>query len=270
MELEQGVGNRFTGTLRSNFGSVERDLSYYLIHEQYRNDTNSSTINIENNRLSGHVPHTLLGYKNISLLGTNLFTCDLDKSDIPKGDDKRDNYECDSDSFNIPMYFWLGLLAIVCVVFAIGLNYFGLAARVPWAKHAMDTAKTWSLDDASLPCNFRYVIAVSDILCKISVWCTALIVMVLVPWYAAASHYYGTYEHQYAWTVSAAFLSGRAVTGVEMFFYLSLMVFLVASLARLIVQYDKSQARNRNSTRPESLGLGKPNPRPPPVRRGCG
>ena len=65
------------------------------------------------------------------------------------------------------------------------------------------------------------------------------IVVLLVPWYTAASFYYGTYEDQYAWTVSAAFLSGPVVAGVEIFLYLSLILAFVVSLGYLLVQYGK-------------------------------
>ena len=45
---------------------------------------------------------------------------------------------------------------------------------------------------------------------------TALIICVYMPLYSVLSHYYGTYQHQYAWTVSAAFLSGSTV-GLSLF-----------------------------------------------------
>jgi hypothetical protein len=58
-----------------------------------------------------------------------------------------------------------------------------------------------------------------------------------VPWYSAASHYYGTYTHQYAWVVSAAFLSGLAPGLVEFFLWSGLIV-LVAWLALYFTSGD--------------------------------
>eukprot|EP01032_Pedospumella_encystans_P015654 gene15654-17892_t len=261
--------NRLTGYLIKEFGTKSRDLSFVLGHSTYNasNTTYGSLLDLQNNRLSGHVPSTLLHLHNISVLGTNLFTCRVDKSDLPVHDQNRDNYECDSDNFNIPFYVWLGMVAIACATIAIGLNYGNLAARFPRINRAMDWMQKWTLEDAVMPRNFRYVCAVADILCKIALWCTALILIVLVPWYAAASHYFGTYYEQYAWTISAAFLSGSKVIGFEIFAYLSLMLFLVGSIGYLILQYDRAQARNRGSTRTISLQVGKRPPRPPLRRR---
>eukprot|EP01032_Pedospumella_encystans_P015168 gene15168-17372_t len=261
--------NRLTGTLVKDFASKRRDMTIYLSHSTYNtsNTTVGSLLDLQNNRLSGHVPTTLLHLHNVSVLGTNLFSCKIDRSDLPEHNQNRDNYECGSDSFNIPFYAWLGLVVFAAAAGAIGLNYGNLAAHFPKLTCAMDWLQKWTLEDAVMPRNFRYVCAIADILCKIGVWCTGLILVVLVPWYAAASHYFGTYYQQYAWTISAAFLSGSQVIGFEIFAYLSLMLFLVASVGYLILQYDQAQARNRNSTRTVPLLVGKRPPRPPLRRR---
>jgi hypothetical protein len=88
---------------------------------------------------------------------------------------------------------------------------------------------------------------VSDILCHIGVSCTVIILVVLLPWYAVGSHYYGTYENEYAWTVSAAFMSGLAPGLVDLFLYFFMASFVAASAVYLVVRTDR--ARQRTSSR---------------------
>jgi len=230
--------NRFTGKLLPSFASKARDLNLHLGHITIHYNLTNASLVLQNNRLSGRVPGSMVHQKNISVLGTNLFTCEIDKSDLPGSDENHANYECASDSFNLPFYVMIGLVFIVAVVALIGFYNCQLKS-LPSVNVALEWVNKWALDYDNLPCNFKYVCNMSDILCKLSVWFAVLIVVVLVPWYTAASFYYGTYEEQYAWTVSAAFLSGPVVAGVEIFFYLSLILAFVVSLGYLLVQYGK-------------------------------
>jgi hypothetical protein len=66
----------------------------------------------------------------------------------------------------------------------------------------------------------------------------AVIVVVLVPCYAALSHYSGTLTHQYAWAVSAAFLSGASPVAIELPLWLLLMVLVLELLRRASLLAD--------------------------------
>uniref|UniRef100_A0A7S3HLI2 Uncharacterized protein n=1 Tax=Spumella elongata TaxID=89044 RepID=A0A7S3HLI2_9STRA len=229
--------NRFTGTLSSKFASINRDLNLNLGHLIVHYNLTNASIVLQNNRLSGKVPSVMVHQQNISILGTNLFSCRLDKRDLPGNDEDHDNYECASDSFNTPFYVFLGLTALVAAVAVVSIYHLQWERLPHSVRICLEWVQKWTLDKESLPHNFKYVCAMSDILCKMSVYCTAVILIVLVPWYTAASYYYGTYYQQYAWTVSAAFLSGSTVTAVQIFFYLALILAFVAALIYLLVEY---------------------------------
>lgn len=54
------------------------------------------------NLLSGHVPAVYEVPHTISMLRGNMFTCLLDKSDLPQNDESSRNYQCGSDDYNVP------------------------------------------------------------------------------------------------------------------------------------------------------------------------
>ena len=68
--------------------------------------SNSVAVSLQQNRLSGDIPKSLVGINNISVLSGNLFECDYIKSNLPYNDVDFSNYSCDSYSFDIPYYTW--------------------------------------------------------------------------------------------------------------------------------------------------------------------
>jgi Leucine-rich repeat (LRR) protein len=231
--------NRLAGQLRSDFATRQFDFSFNLVHTKVNITASASSLSIQNNRLSGAVPHSIVYVANISVLGSNLFSCKLDKSDLPVHDSQRLNYNCGSDSFSIPYYLWLVLLGLAMAGAGLIVRYPSWLERSPCCKNALVSLRQWSVPADGLPRNFRYVAAMSDILCQMSVRYTTLIVVVLVPWYSVASHYFGTYTHQYGWVVSAAFLSGNAATAVEFCVMVIIMLGVVLSVTHLTTKYDR-------------------------------
>ena len=232
--------NRLSGVLDSDFAMKHINFSLFL------GLYGANTYSLKSNRLSATVPSSLVHPYNVSLLGSNMFECNEQKSDLPQHEDQRSNYQCGSDSFDRPFYLWLSVSFCVGAVFAATIWCTSAAKRLDVLAHALLCLYKWNLSKEELPRNFCYVIAISDILCQISVSCTALIVLVLVPWYTAATHYYGTYTHQYAWTVSAAFLSGPEVTAVQLVVYILVLVVMVVALMTLLVRYGRKQYNMRS------------------------
>jgi hypothetical protein len=70
--------NRLTGTLMSSFNST----------------SSSSTLSLNNNRLSGFIPTKIHDMINIDILEGNYFDCKYDRSDLPSNDKNQDTYEC--------------------------------------------------------------------------------------------------------------------------------------------------------------------------------
>jgi Leucine-rich repeat (LRR) protein len=237
--------NRLSGVLESDFAAA---LGHTV--ERLENSTRNSSdhsIHIENNRLSGGVPQPLMHLQNVASLGSNMFSCKVDKNDLPRHDSDKANYQCGSDAFNGPFYVFIIICSLALVVAALAWLYLysGFAGL-------RSTVQKWALDVENTPRTVMYVDAASDILCQLGVWCTVLIVLVLMPWYAAASHYYGTYTHQYAWVVSAAFLSGVTPLAVNFTFYCALMIALVISAGLIVVKKDREErhrSRSRSSSR---------------------
>ena len=253
--------NRLTGTLQSNF-SVAFPFN---AAEHYPGTTvnlsyNSSTItlSLENNRLSGFLPHTIFALNSISVLGSNLFACKLDGSDLPQHDSGRGKYDCGSDSFNTPFYLWLSLAAIgvaavillrsSCVIFKpqaraivdrtnawlnIG-DHCADITTVSTCQQDSQQSKSQQLSQALRFSNYRQVTRTFDAISSVSAICAAAVLLTLLPLYAATSHYYGTLTHQYAWTVSAAYKSGAVPMALEFLFHMLLMVLLLSGFSTAI------------------------------------
>jgi hypothetical protein len=220
--------NRLSTTLSGDFGAN---------HSSYRPTLldlteNECAVSLENNRLSGRIPGYLQFLQNVSILGTNLFSCALDGTDLPAQDSDRDNYQCGSSGFDVPYYVWLILAGIGC-------------SSLAWAVRAQAGAsilRSWYdssqrvVDDRPVLASFMHAM---DALCSASLYAGALVVVVLVPCYAALSRYSGTLTHQYAWAVSAAFLSGAAPVAMELplWMLLTFIVFVVLRRASLLADY---------------------------------
>jgi Leucine-rich repeat (LRR) protein len=257
--------NQLTGTLPTHFQrhpwitldvsynrlTGELDKNFYVASEIATTSDNQTSNSTEenyaflNNRLSGKVPASLLPLVNVSTLGSNIFSCASDKHDLPRGDPDFSTYECASLSFDYPYYAFIGALTLGAVVL-VALMYLpsnrlsGLEAA---ALSVRTTLADWSLDKETDLVNLHHVLANGDLLCKIATRCTALILVVLVPWYAVASFRYGTYTHMYAWVLSAAFLSGLTPTLVEFFLYAALMIFVAVTATQLLVRQDQQLSR---------------------------
>jgi Leucine-rich repeat (LRR) protein len=210
--------NRLSATLSEDFGAKQSAYSAQLNLTE-----NECAVSLENNRLSGRIPGYLQSLQNVSILGTNLFSCALDGAHLPAQDSDRDNYQCGSSGFDVPYYVWLILTGVGCS----GLAW---AARSP-----ADVLRRW-YDSSQRVVDDRPVLAslmhAMDALCSANLYAGTFVVVVLVPCYVALSHYSGTLTHQYAWAVSAAFLSGVAPVAVELPLWLLLTVLMLAMLRR--------------------------------------
>jgi hypothetical protein len=114
--------NRLTGTLKDSFGSLYSSSSGETAGNLTYNST-AITLALQNNRLSGRIPSSLVHMQNVSVLGSNMFTCKIDKSDLPKHDSDRDNYQCGSDAFNGPFYVVLILFILAAVLMVLTIMH---------------------------------------------------------------------------------------------------------------------------------------------------
>jgi hypothetical protein len=220
--------NRFTGSLRLSAINTQVNFTYHVTINRTDTltivrDATSSALALENNRISGAIPKSVLTMLNVSILNGNLFNCKFDKSNLPKHDPNKVAYDCASNSFAVPYYIWITLVggAALLVVFLLTRNLrwqrflsipnirellaIWLEATVVSDSILALNVTGQSLDKPAL----ALAIAIYEAVMKISIVATAYILVVLLPLYCILSHYYGTHLHQYAWSVSMAFLSGR-------------------------------------------------------------
>jgi hypothetical protein len=230
--------NRFMGVLQSDFGSAILSDNVGRVGNVSYNSTGNS-VDLQNNRLSGRIPAPLVHMLNISMLGSNMFACKMDKSDLPVHDSNRDSYQCGSDSFNGPFYLAIVLMALGVVALVLLKRRDGSMKRLDtFVESVAALLKRWKLDRNDLPRYLDSVLNLSNVLRRLSVLCTLLIVVVLVPWYSAAHVHFGTYTHQYAWTVSAGFLSGVTPMEVEFALYCALTLAVAGGAAVIVVKVD--------------------------------
>lgn len=240
--------NRFTGTLIKSF--AERGNLTFL----------PTSLSLENNRLSGKIPHSLLHLKKLSILGTNIFACNQQRSNLPKADPGRETYHCASNSFDVPYFAWLILVGI-CMTMVMVTIYAKdslLCGKlcINLKQHLQKTLS--NIHDASLDgstASLRTVLRLFENICTIAVVTMMGIVVVLVPLYLAVAGPFGTYYHQYAWQASAALLTGRTIAVVLMILWIILLCVIIAFSYYYQRQEKKrtteQQAENRKS-RPTS------------------
>jgi Leucine-rich repeat (LRR) protein len=180
--------NRLTGSLPDSNGTVPF--------------SSATAISVENNRLSGRVPSALRTVTNITMLESNLFSCKTDRSDLPQHDSDEDKYECGSVTFDGTVYAWL---AVVCIgAIAGSAVYFRKAST----NIIQCLQKWWVASSRADTPHLTAVHGTVRVVSGVAGVCAAYAMLVLLPMYAACSALYGTYTHQYAWAISAAYLSG--------------------------------------------------------------
>jgi Leucine-rich repeat (LRR) protein len=208
-------------------GWTSLDLSYNQLSGSLLNDftaADNSTLTLEQNRISGNILTTMRTVEDISILGSNLFSCDSFHNDLPDHNPDRDNYECGSAAFDAGAYTWLALVCCTAATLALMVADKGRARGSCVSRWLMPSTlyEWWNVGCGDLQENnttgdkqqsLRHYSAVCRtflMVCNAAGASAAVIVVVLLPLYTALSHHYGTLLHQYAWTVSAAYLSGYA------------------------------------------------------------
>jgi Leucine-rich repeat (LRR) protein len=246
--------NRLTGLLVEDFATVpvyaSSDDDILSHHAAGHNITLEYSLSLENNCLSGRVPGTVHGLGQISVLGSNIFSCEIDHSDLPVHDHSKRSYECGSTAFDVPYFLWLGItgmcaLSLLAVWLAHRyLKHRGFSRVEEWvntARKYMDYS--YSRRERKSQLNvFNNVI---EVICKITVFCAAFILVVLLPVYSFLSPRYGGMTHQYAYAVSGAFLSGVVPMATEMPLLVVLLILTMAIFARLIAPRLRHEAKRR-------------------------
>lgn len=254
--------NSLTGYVPTTIQSkqwYDLDLSYNNfggeLDDSFAGYAANASVRLNNNKLSGPIPGKLQDVHNISVLQGNLFSCDLDRADLPQNDPNADTYSCGSDSFNLLYFTWLGftfaMAVIVTVLWRYRLQidayvnlsdtYVYIARCMNVQKELMNTSKEANLKLQAL----RYVLDLGDALCKVSLILTVVLVLILMPVYTAFSAYYSTHAHTYAWRVSLSYTAGAPAMGTYLCVFLLLMTVFVCTF----VTYTKRCSIHRRQRR---------------------
>jgi Leucine-rich repeat (LRR) protein len=188
--------NRLTGTLHSASAAPY---------------SNTTDLRLQHNRLSGVLPGSVQRVGSLSLLEVNMFSCRVDRSDVPHQDTSSGKYTCGSDAVNNSLYGWLAVLSVAVAAVVVSL-YRG--QRIAQVRTYLSSPRDNSLPRLQSVCN------TAQILAYVGTGSAAYCVTVLLAVYVAVNWYHTSFTYKYAWTASGVFLSGAVAFALEAAFLL--------------------------------------------------
>ncbi len=197
------------------------------------NVTANTSLTFQVNRLSGRIPAQLIDLQNINVLNGNVFECGLlvDRA-LPVHDDEYSIYQCGSDSFEQSVIIWAvcaGLIMLFIALFALYFRVYGDVSDFLWVRQTADFAIRLT-DWHRVLKEPRYnLIAFGDLMVmfrRVVLLLTVIICVVGFPLYSVLSVYFKTLTSEYAWVVSAAYLSGEVPALVLFSLYILWFCFL--------------------------------------------
>jgi Leucine-rich repeat (LRR) protein len=212
--------NRFTGTLH---------------HARGANYTNGTELKLQHNRLSGIIPGSMQRVGSLSLVQNNMFSCQVDRQDLPRQDADSATYTCGSDAVNNALYGWLGAAVIA-----------GAAAGVAVRR----TTCVWDgVLSGPLLKGLQGMFRAAQSLCWVGAAGAAYCILVLLPVYAAVNAYHPSFTYKYAWTVSGVFLTGTTTFVLEAVFLL-LQILIGACAAEWLFTKFAAKRHSERSAEP--------------------
>ena len=190
-DIPKHVMNRPWNNLDLSYNSLSGTLSANLSLSP------NATLSANVNRLSGVVPTSLLDLPHIDVLENNIFSCNFDTSRLPKHDGAVLTYSCGSDAFQLAIYIWLIVLGLLALI----------QGRIVYAA-LLDPRETFATAKKYFKSAGSGWAALLRKMSALYVLVTILIILMLLPTYGFLSVKDGTHDYEYAWSVSAAFLSG--------------------------------------------------------------
>jgi Leucine-rich repeat (LRR) protein len=201
--------NRLTGTLHS-----ARVAPY----------CNTTELHLQHNRLSGVIPGSVQRVGRLTLLQNNMFSCRVDRSDVPQQDSASSKYTCGTDAVNSSLYAWSGAVVVVTAAASIAVYILQCADGFWVWSRAVRDAKLREVPDLFQAAHTLYVVGTGS---------AAYCVLVLLPVYAAVNSYHPSFTYEYAWTVSGIFLTGTAAFALVAVFLLLHLLMCVYVAERL-------------------------------------
>lgn len=252
--------NRFGGTLPATISGVYSE----------RND---SSISLEVNRFSGSIPPALVNAQSISMLNGNLFSCNQQRSDLPRHDEDFFTYQCGSDNTNLALYVILTSLAAFGVMFVLMFGSRCLQRAQYWYRKISncifvlldqefaafyreptdlciggdsDRSKTQM---ASFRRRFHvdalqrypHLFTVGHVTYGrqwLLVGVTSYVLVVALAVYLVLSQWYPTYTVQYVWVMSSTFITGSVSAITLLVIYVVLVALVMYWEGRLVQRQE--------------------------------
>jgi Leucine-rich repeat (LRR) protein len=206
--------NRLTGTLHSAGAAPYSD---------------TTQIHLQHNRLSGVIPGSMQRVGDLSLLENNMFSCRVDRSDVPQQNPNSDKYTCGSVAVNNALFAWLGAtVAVAAAAVYVAYRFQNAKHWFIWVRAVRD-AELRKLDGLFRTVHMVYALGTGS---------AAYCVFVLVPVWAAVNAYNPSFTYKYAWTVSGVFLAGTTAFALETVFLLLQLPICAYAAEQLAVYAD--------------------------------
>jgi Leucine-rich repeat (LRR) protein len=200
--------------------------------------SNTTELSLQHNRLSGVIPGSMQRVGTLSLLENNMFSCRVDRSDVPQQATDSDKYTCGSDAVNNALYAWLGAATMAVVVVSLAVLRYNVS---PVVRNWLGAAQIAQL--SALQSLFRAAEALRNAGVADAVYC----IVILLPVYTAVNACHPSFTYKYAWTVSGVFLTGTTAFAVEAVFLL-LQLLLCGIFTELYLRRIHLQASTPNDT----------------------
>jgi hypothetical protein len=198
--------------------------------------SSNSSLSLQVNHLSGGIPRSLNDAVSIDILNGNIFSCGVaGQKQLPYHDRDADSYVCGSDFFNFAV--------ITLLVIVLGLLFLGWSCVKDGKAHNMALA-CWSVY-SSIDAEKWYGQQVQSIyvfgqsmkrLRYLLFLINLVLVLLLMPLHGVLTKYFGTYEEQYAWTLSISYLAGLAPAVTLLVCFIGLLKTLMILLSALRTQ----------------------------------
>ena len=207
-----GIQRRVWNTLDLSFNK----LGGTILDEIPVSTNGSFTLMI--NRLSGYIPSSLNSATNISILRGNVFACKFNTRKLPANDPAESSYSCGSDQLQLSFYLW----SFVPLIITVSTSFLLLRRWITWEVIVKLLHEFWA-DIVAINNSSGVLSTISEIQ-RLCVVISFVLILLLLPLYFSLELQYCSHTYRYAWTVSAAFLSGIVPAVVLLVIWLLIVV----------------------------------------------
>eukprot|EP00981_Chlorochromonas_danica_P013318 scaffold6125_cov262-Ochromonas_danica.AAC.10 len=255
--------------LRGGNKWVNLDLSFNKLKGDitggpYENFSSSVSVSLTINRLSGAIPSRYKHLEDVDILRGNIFNCDqndLSDSSIPQHDPYSKLYSCGSSTTDISLIVWGALVTFITAITLLliwqqqkhfdptsssstSLRWSGYFARLTIElNHFFNRLLRWYMfykkkseisqrNGLIWKESIRNIGHLFEAVRGFTTYVTFFTVVVGSLVYITSSVYYGSYKAQYAWTNSAAYLSGQPAAIILLIYFVLYITVVFLSTKR--------------------------------------